>query len=70
YPNPVTNGILTINTFSNADKKIQIFDILGKQVISTNLRGKELNVSKLNSGIYILKILEEGKTATRKLVIK
>ncbi|HFB64751.1 MAG TPA: T9SS type A sorting domain-containing protein, partial [Aeromonadales bacterium] len=48
YPNPVTNGILTINTFSNADKKIQIFDILGKQVISTNLRGKELNVSKLN----------------------
>jgi len=70
YPNPVTNGRLTINTFSNADKKIQIFDILGKRIISTNLRGNELNVSKLNSGIYILKILEEGKTATRKLVIK
>jgi len=70
FPNPVTNGRLTINTLSNADKKIQIFDILGKQVLSTNLKGRELNVSKLNSGIYILKILEEGKTATRKLVIK
>ncbi len=70
YPNPVTDGVLTINTLNNADKKIQIFDILGKQVLSTNLKGRELNVSKLNSGIYILKILEEGKMATRKLVIK
>jgi len=70
YPNPVTNGRLTINTFSNANKEIQIFDILGKRILSTNLKGRELNVSKLNSGIYILKILEEGKTATRKLVIK
>ena len=39
-------------------------------VIHLNLKGKELNVSKLNSGIYILKIQENGKTATRKLVIK
>ena len=70
YPNPVTNGKLTINTFSNADKEIQIFDILGKRIHSTTLKGKELNVSTINSGIYILKILEEGKTATRKLVIK
>jgi len=70
YPNPVTNGKLTINTFSNADKEIQIFDILGKRILSTTLKGKELNVSTINSGIYILKILEEGKTATRKLVIK
>ncbi len=70
YPNPVTNGRLTISTISNADKEIQIYNILGKQVLSTKLKGRELNVSKLSSGIYILKILEEGKTATRKLVIK
>jgi len=70
YPNPVTDGVLTISTFSNADKEIQIFDILGKRILSTTLKGKELNVSTINSGIYILKILEEGKTATRKLVIK
>ena len=70
YPNPVTNGKLFINTLSNADKEIQIYNILGKQVLSTKLKGRELNVSKLSSGIYILKILEEGKTATRKMVIK
>ena len=70
YPNPVTNGQLFINTLSNADKEIQIYNILGKQVLSTKLKGSELNVNKLTSGIYILKINEDGKTATRKLVIK
>ena len=70
FPNPVTNGKVWINTFNNATKNVQIFDILGKQVININLHGKELNLSKLNSGIYILKVFEEGKTATRKLVIK
>ena len=70
YPNPVTNGKLTINTFSNAEKEIQIYNILGKRVLSTKLKGSELNVKKLTSGIYVIKILEEGKTATRKLVIK
>ena len=70
YPNPVTNGRLTINTFSNTDKEIQIFDILGKRMLTTTLKGRELNVSRLNSGIYILKISEEGKTATRKLIIE
>ena len=70
YPNPVIKGVLTIHTFENANKTIRNFDILGKQVLPTNLKGRELNVSKLNSGIDILKILEEGKTATGKLVIK
>jgi len=70
YPNPVVNGKLFINTANNSIKKIQIFDVLGKQIFSTYLSGKELNVSKLNSGIYILKINQEDKTATRKLVIK
>jgi len=70
YPNPVVNGKLFINTANNSIKKIQIFDVLGKHIFTTYLSGKELNLSKLNSGIYILKINEENKTATRKLVIK
>jgi len=70
YPNPVTNGILRINTLDNAQKSIQIFDILGKKVFSKRMISEELNISKLNSGVYILKVFESGKTATRKLVIK
>lgn len=70
YPNPVTNGVIRINTLDNAQKAIQIFDILGKKVFSKLIINEELNISKLNSGVYILKVFENGKTATRKLVIK
>ena len=70
YPNPISNGKLFIITSRNSEKKVQIVDVLGNTVVSTKLKTKILDVSQLSSGIYILKILEEGKTATRKLVIK
>lgn len=70
FPNPVNNGKIWISTQSNANKQVKIFDILGKQVLSKNLVGKELNVSVLSKGIYILRVIEEGKTSTRKLVVK
>ncbi|MFC6877199.1 lamin tail domain-containing protein [Flavobacterium myungsuense] len=71
YPNPVANGNLFITSSnSSATKSVAIFDVLGKQVIKTTVSNQVVNVSKLISGVYILKITEEGKTATRKLVIK
>lgn len=69
FPNPITNGKVYINTEFNAEKQIQVFDILGKQVMMQTLKGRELNVSSLRSGVYIMKVMEEGKTATRKLII-
>ncbi|MFY0483846.1 T9SS type A sorting domain-containing protein [Flavobacterium sp. PLA-1-15] len=69
YPNPVTNGTLYINTTANASKEVVIYDVLGKQVVKTTTENA-VNVSKLNAGVYIVKVTEEGNTATRKLVIK
>lgn len=70
YPNPVTNGNLFITSNSNEAKLVSIYDVLGKQVVKTTVTNQPLNVSNLNSGVYIVKITEEGKTATRKLVIR
>lgn len=70
YPNPVTNGTLFIDTDANAEKTVTVFDVLGKQVINTTTSNNAINVGNLNNGVYIVKITEEGKTATRKLVIK
>jgi len=69
YPNPVTGGKFSIATNSNADKAVTIFDVLGKQVLNT-IATETVNVSNLKAGVYIVKITEEGNTATRKLVIK
>lgn len=70
FPNPVKNGNLYITSDSSASKQVVVFDVLGKQVLNTTVTNAPLNVSNLNSGVYIVKITEEGKTATRKLVIQ
>ncbi len=70
YPNPVSNGKIYITTHQNLTKDIQIYDVLGKNVLSASLFGKELNISKLTPGIYILKIKEGSNSATRKLVVR
>src|SRR5210317_1858586 len=59
YPNPInssTNTFLTIKSNLNTNKNIEFYDVLGKRIFATVLRGKQLNISQLNPGIYILKI--------------
>lgn len=70
YPNPVTNGVLNINTTANDAKNVVVYDVLGKQVVNTTISGSTVNVANLKNGVYIVKITENGKTATRKLVIR
>lgn len=71
YPNPVSNGKIFITSKSTLDKEITIFDVLGKKVMQTVLNSsRELNVSSLSPGVYIIKIREEDATATRKLIVK
>lgn len=68
YPNPA-NDVVTISTNSSAVKSVQMFDISGKQVLNVDT-DSTINVSTLSKGIYVVKIVEEGKTSTSKLVIK
>jgi Lamin Tail Domain/Secretion system C-terminal sorting domain len=70
YPNPVTNGTLFIETAANAERTITVFDILGKQVLNTTTSERAINVSILNIGVYVVKVTEEGNTASMKLVIE
>lgn len=70
YPNPVSNGKIYITTKKNSGLNIEIYDVLGKKILSASIFGKELNISKLTAGIYILKIKEGTSSATRKLVVR
>jgi len=70
YPNPLTGNILKVTSSSNAVKTVAVFDVLGKQVINTTTANGEVNASALNAGVYIVKITEAGKTATKKLVVR
>lgn len=70
YPNPVSNGKVYITSKNDSDKEIIIFDVLGKKVLHTTINSRELGVSNLSPGVYIIKINEGGATATRKLIVK
>ncbi|MBD3723546.1 MAG: T9SS type A sorting domain-containing protein [Flavobacteriaceae bacterium] len=68
YPNPSGTGRIYITSESTSDKTIEIFDVLGKKVLETTT-SKEVNVSTLSPGVYIIKIKENETSATRKLII-
>jgi predicted extracellular nuclease len=70
YPNPVKNGNLYIISDSSNAKSVAVYDILGKQVINTKTSNNAVNVANLKSGAYIVKVTEDGKTDTRKLIIQ
>ena len=72
YPNPVNSNrqVIYITTKRNMTKQIEFFNAIGKRLFATTITGKELNISKLATGVYFLKITENSVTETRKLVIK
>ncbi|WP_416376398.1 T9SS type A sorting domain-containing protein [Tenacibaculum finnmarkense] len=52
---------------------IDIFDIIGKKVLSKTLKSagfKGLDLSDLSAGIYIVKVVSGNKRVTKKVVVK
>jgi len=71
YPNPITNGEFVITTSSNASKHVEIYSMVGKKVFAKNIVANEtIYIFNLNAGLYMLRVEEEGKIATRKLVVR
>ncbi len=74
YPNPVTNGKLTIDSDYKM-KKIEIFNILGKAVLNKNyqsgLKNTVIDLNKFESSIYFVNVtFENNKTIIKKIVVR
>ena len=68
-PNPIKSGtVLKIRSKNIIEKNIQIFDLSGKQIYNSN--GIEQINIPFPAGIYIIKITENGKTTSKKLIVK
>lgn len=70
YPNPTSTGFVNIKTNSGSTINVQVFDVLGKVVLTQSVENERLDVSSLNNGIYIMKLSQDRNSTTRKLVIK
>jgi len=71
YPNPTNIGSVNVvsSQFSNEKLNIAVYDVLGKQVMNTKMNSETLDVSLLNTGVYIMKITQGKTISTKKLVI-
>ena len=72
YPNPTTSKVFFNNTISNF-KEVAIYNDLGQKVATTSftaaVQNQEIDMSKLSTGIYILKF-SDGATIKSAKVIK
>jgi len=68
YPNPIKGN--TLNADVKSTTSYQIYDILGKKILSGTVTtsNKKINVSSLKKGIYILKLETSNGSVTKKLI--
>lgn len=75
FPNPVNSEFFTIQARNNEIiQEVELVDILGKSVkkiaFNTAVNSENVNVDKLNAGIYIVKIKTDAGIGTQKIVIE
>ncbi|MBA3970730.1 MAG: T9SS type A sorting domain-containing protein [Bacteroidetes bacterium] len=79
YPNPAEdNTVISFNLSESENTTISLFDIVGKQIVSVfsgNLPAGEHKYSigentKLAAGAYFVRVTVDGKSFTKKLIIK
>jgi hypothetical protein len=71
YPNPAQDDLYILGT--HKIKSIELINTLGKRVAFYHFNKSiiRINVSELNSGIYLIQVIDENNTSdTKKLVIK
>lgn len=72
YPNPVNSGDnCTIKNLSN-NSSIEVYNSLGQKVFNTKNYSSSSVVldGKFNKGAYIVRIIHDGETETRKLIVR
>lgn len=69
YPTVVSNGVISITSANNQTKNVKIYDSSAKLVISRGTQ-KEINVSQLPKGTYIMNVEENGVVESAKFIVK
>lgn len=71
YPNPSKGETINISSNKNTDFEVTIFNMLGKEVLTKNVKAStKLNVSNLQSGVYLVRMTQGNQSSTKKLIIQ
>ncbi|PZD78520.1 T9SS-dependent M36 family metallopeptidase [Mesonia sp. K7] len=73
YPNPAKGFVQIKTNQALGSSSVAIFDMNGRQVVNTTLQPTMVNtidISKLNTGVYVIKIANENGNQTTKLMVE
>lgn len=70
YPNPVSSGSITIETNTGDALQVTIYSALGQVMMTQKDVINTMDVSNLSSGLYLIRISQNGASQTRKLVVE
>ncbi|MFK5878881.1 MAG: spondin domain-containing protein [Flavobacteriaceae bacterium] len=72
YPNPSSGFISLTNSSTNEIDKIEIYDLIGKQIHTQNIDNQKIvniDLAQLNSGVYLVKVFSGEINTIKKLII-
>ena len=69
-PNPLNQGPLHIDCPTDSPKEIYIFNVMGEVVFQIQTQENKLNLTHLNTGIYLVRITQDRKTGVQRLVVQ
>jgi len=70
YPNPTTEK-LNLSVAAGFDNAVyMIYDVTGRKVLNGKLEGRSIDVSKLSTGNYVLRFINNGSVRIQKFVKK
>ena len=71
YPNPTT-GQFTVELETSVDASVSVFNTAGLQMINKNIEGNLLtiDVADFLPGVYFVRVMNDGKLSTKKLIIQ
>jgi hypothetical protein len=70
YPNP-SNGIISITADNNLTNIVSVYDLTGKLLLSERIKSNStIDLSKYNTGAYIVEVLNNNKIYTEKVILK
>ncbi|TXI67504.1 MAG: T9SS type A sorting domain-containing protein [Flavobacterium sp.] len=70
YPNPAKEIINIISSKNELIERVEIYDLLGKNIFSSTINDNRLALPLLSNGIYIIKIKSSVNQYSKKLIIK
>ncbi len=70
YPNPASDFINIKSSAKMQPQSYRVFDISGKQLLHGSYQQKEIDISRLSSGLYIIEVVDGTGTAYSQKFIK